>query len=507
MSDYIAGELHRLYRDYYADRLALADYRYQRGLLLDSLSAGGLDADDMATLPRDSLAELQPTIVDATQVKEARPKSFRWLYVGAACIPLLALVVYFVTRQIDEPQLLEPVADSSASVDEVIEEAAEEQQARVVDEVVIPDVGQRLAEEFVARDDWREPSLREFQSSWGRLPARDRIVAKGAMWFAPLVDGIEYQIVEAAEFSTDPENDARLTGLYQFSLHLGLPELAPSGWRPPKSTPFQQQTMDPPQSTPVVDTRPQSAADEDERPAVDKSSPGPAEKLILVETEHTCRASQLQTRRRGCHDLLDNGSDGPAMRVLPARNIDDGNNIAAPFAISVSEISRREFAEYCEQANVTCPDDPWPGEDMPVVNVSWNDAVAYCAWLSERTGYLYRLPGADEWEYAARGGSVFEYPFGEQVSPAMARYSGLADYDRPLSMSDTTTRKNEFGLWHVVGNVREWVLQDDATESDLRAARGGSFADSEDALRLSVRQNLAATSRDVQTGFRILREL
>lgn len=507
MSDYIAGELHRLYRDYYADRLALADYRYQRGLLLDSLSAGGLDADDMATKPRASLPELQPIKEDVTPVKETPPKSFRWMYVGAACIPLLALVVYFVTRQIDEPLSLPPVADSSASVDEVIEVTPEEEQATVAEEVLIPDVGQRLAEEFVSRDDWREPSLREFQASWGRLPARDRIVAKGALWFAPLVDGLEYQIVEAAEFSTDPENDARLAGLYQFSLQLGLPELAPSGWRPPKNAPPRQQTIDPVQPTPVVDTRPRPAAVEDKPPTIDEDSPEPAEKLSLVETEHTCRASQLESRRRSCHDLLDNGSDGPAMRVLPARNDDDGNEVAAPFAISVSEISRREFIEYCEQAGVSCPDDPWPGEDMPVVNVSWNEAVAYCAWLSERTGYLYRLPDAGEWEYSARGGSVSEYPFGEEISPAMARYSGLADYDRPLPLGDTTTRRNKFGLWHVVGNVREWVAPDGVIDGEVRTARGGSFADSEDALRLSNRQKLATTDRDAQTGFRILREL
>ena len=89
----------------------------------------------------------------------------------------------------------------------------------------------------------------------------------------------------------------------------------------------------------------------------------------------------------------------------------------------------------------------------------------------------------------------------------MSRYSGLTDYDTPLPMTDTTTRRNEFGLWHVVGNVREWVSPDAAAEGDSRPVRGGSYADSEDGLRLSVRETLPASDRDLETGFRVLREL
>lgn len=143
---------------------------------------------------------------------------------------------------------------------------------------------------------------------------------------------------------------------------------------------------------------------------------------------------------------------------------------------------------------------------MPVVNVNWNDAVAYCEWLSEHTGYRYRLPTNVEWEYAARAGSDSDYPFGAEITPAMSRYSGLADYDRPLAMTDTTTRRNKFGLWHVVGNVREWVMPD-AAEGESRPVRGGSYADSENGLRLSIRENLPASDRDPETGFRVLREL
>ncbi len=499
MSEYIAGQLHRLYRDYYSDRLALVDYRYQRGLLLDSLAVNELGQDGMETLPRKKIAELD-IVVPPVEKSVAKPRGFRWQYVVAACIPLLAAVVYFAMQQMGEPVLFEPLVDTPASVDAEFESEPEAEKFPALEEVVIvPDVGQRLAEEFVARDDWREPSLDEFQSSWGRLPARDRIVAKGALWFVPLVDGLEYQITEAVEFSTDVQNDPRLAELYQFTLNLGLPELAPSGWRPKQKIPVTRRVADAVKETPVVDAAPQPLADGD--------ASEPVREVARTETENTCRASQLRTRKRSCQDLLDSGGDGPAMRVLAAGSFGDGNVVEWPFAISVREISRHEFEQYCAQAGVTCPDDPWPGEDMPVVNISWNEAVAYCDWLSQRTGYAYRLPTHTEWEYAARAGSESDFPFGDEISPAMSRYSGLAEYETPLPMTDTTTRRNEFGLWHVVGNVREWVSSDTLSGDDSRSVRGGSFADSEDGLRLSVRKKLPASSRDLETGFRVLREL
>jgi len=500
MSDYIAGQLHRLYRDYYANRLALVDYRYQRGLLLDSLSVDELGSDGLDTMPRQEVAELdiKPPVEDPAPKK---PKGFRWPYVVAACVPLLAVVVYFGMQNLGEPVPFEPVAKSPAAsiIENEVLPAAQEPAAAEPEVVRIPDVGQALAEEFVARDDWHEPGLGEFQASWGRLPARDRIVAKGALWFEPLVDGLEIQITEAVEFSSSPEDDPRLADLYQFALNLGLPELAPSGWRPPPNIPVQRE------ATALVENSP--VANEPAVEAADKVAEEVPPQVARAETEDTCRASQLETRRRSCHDELDGGGDGPLMRVIAAGSLPDGSAVGAPFAISVSEISRAEFETYCEQAELTCPDDPWPSLDMPVVNVSWNEAVAYCNWLSLRTGYQYRLPGNTEWEYVARAGAETDYPYGAEISPAMARYSGLADYDRPLLMTDTTTRRNKFGLWHMVGNVREWVMPDTVGDDDTRTVRGGSYADSDDELRLSVREKLTASERDSMTGFRVLREL
>lgn len=503
MSERVTGELHRLYRDYYAGRLALADYRHQRGLLLDSLLGGAPEADEMQTMPRQQLPELNLEQSTSEPVRAPKPRGFRWPYVVAACIPLLAVIVFLVTKELGEPLQTEiepdPAAGSAAAVIEEPVERAEPQQALEPEIPSIPDVGQVLVEQFIARDDWRDVRLKEFQDTWGRLPARDRIVAKGSMWFAPLVDGLEYQINEAIEFSSNPDEDPRLTSLYLFASKLGLPELAPSGWRPPKPKPVVRNAPGAAVETPV-------AAKVVEPPAVETETAPPV-KTRPDNNEYRCRASQLETRRRTCHDVLEDGSNGPPMLVVASGSLDEQRVVRAPFAISLREVSRQEFEVYCKGAAVSCPDNPWPGEDMPVVNVSWEEAAAYSAWLSEQTGYRYRLPSETEWEYAARAGSDAEYPYGDELTPAMARYSGLADYDKPLSIDDTTTRRNKFGLWHVVGNVREWVAPDGGVDSDERTARGGSYADSEDGLRLTDREILAASDRDRQTGFRILREL
>jgi hypothetical protein len=88
--------------------------------------------------------------------------------------------------------------------------------------------------------------------------------------------------------------------------------------------------------------------------------------------------------------------------------------IAKPFAVSKTEVT---FAEWdtCVAAGacLKAPDDAWGRDDRPVINVSWEDAKQYAAWLSRITGKDYRLLTEAEWEYAARAGSSARFTFGE----------------------------------------------------------------------------------------------
>ncbi|MCA1959838.1 MAG: SUMF1/EgtB/PvdO family nonheme iron enzyme [Desulfomonile sp.] len=113
---------------------------------------------------------------------------------------------------------------------------------------------------------------------------------------------------------------------------------------------------------------------------------------------------------------------------------------------------------------------PWRiGDDQPVVFVSWNDAKAFCRWLSRKEKRTYRLPTEAEWEMACRGGAVWaRYPWGNRLPGN--NDSNFGDGDPKLPESLTTVddgykyvapvgsyQPNGFGLYDMAGNVMEWV--------------------------------------------------
>ena len=517
MSKELAIQLHRLYSDYSAARLGFDDYRHRRGLLLDSLQAAyeRPDEDDV-TKPRDVLVRSEPVTATAMPAKE-RNAVFRWYFVVPACLVLIVVVVFAVTRQLDE-EALEPATSAAQQADaEPLNPASIEPENVRPAVVHPPDVGQELVEEFIARGDWRAMSIIEFEDSWKRLPESDRIVAKGAIWFAPLAENLAYKIDEAMEFSTNPADDEQLDRLYELSLYLGLVELVPPGWTPDSES-RSRHTAQAGSDALVDETAEVELQAADDQP-IESTNPVAAER---AKSSGGCSAAQLQTRRRTCSDVLQDGTKGPPMRVLPAGDFVMGSqvnpeeeplrtiSIAKPIAMSVFEITWAEFKIYCQAAGVQCPEQPWSEDDLPVVNISWHDAAAYADWLSRQTGQTYRLPTEEEWEYAERGGTTTEYPYGDKLLPAQARFSSIAPYTSPLPTSDRTTQRNEFGLWHVVGNVRAWVDAEWTASSPTAATkviRGGSYASGELELRSAARTSMRPVARDNQTGFRLLREL
>jgi formylglycine-generating enzyme required for sulfatase activity len=161
-------------------------------------------------------------------------------------------------------------------------------------------------------------------------------------------------------------------------------------------------------------------------------------------------------------------------------------------------VTQAQFRLFCERASRPCPTQPWPGDDNPVVNVTWNDAREYLQWLSNVTGQRYRLPTEAEWEYATRAG-----------------LEAAADDDPSVSEG---ARLAEVKL--SIGNVREWVQDSwaagtsgpaDGAAREIagttrRVLRGSSYAD--EAVRLlSNRKSLDADSGDALTGFRVVREI
>ncbi|HIK12223.1 MAG TPA: SUMF1/EgtB/PvdO family nonheme iron enzyme [Oscillatoriaceae cyanobacterium M33_DOE_052] len=138
------------------------------------------------------------------------------------------------------------------------------------------------------------------------------------------------------------------------------------------------------------------------------------------------------------------------------------------------------------------------GSDLPVENVSWNNAIEFCQKLAQKTGQAYRLPSEAEWEYACRAGTTTPFHFGDTITTDLANYDGNQTYGngpkgeyRQKTTPVGTFPPNAFGLYDMHGNVWEWCQDvwhenyDNAPtdgsawetggESNLRVLRGGSW--------------------------------
>ena len=97
-------------------------------------------------------------------------------------------------------------------------------------------------------------------------------------------------------------------------------------------------------------------------------------------------------------------------------------------------------------------------DDQPVVCVSWNDAVAFCSWLSNKEGRSYRLPTEAEWEYACRAGTQTAYSFGDDGG-ALGDYAWIPDNSEGRAHEVGGKKPNAWGLYDMQGNV--WELCQD----------------------------------------------
>lgn len=242
--------------------------------------------------------------------------------------------------------------------------------------------------------------------------------------------------------------------------------------------------------------------------------------------------------------------------------------ISHGFALGMTEVSVAEFAEFvedsgylsdAERASSSRVYEPRSGRmnqrrrinwrhdylgrradpDLPVIHVSWRDAVAYAEWLAEKTGQAYRLPTEAEFEYALRAGTQTRFWWGEgapdqalenlagdsDVSPTGGRwstaFSGYGDgYWGPAPVASFPA--NPFGLHDMGGNVMEWV-EDCWHDSFVRAPadgsawvnpgcsqrviRGGSWSSTPVMSRSAYRIAGDEDSTDMRLGFRVARDL
>ena len=167
------------------------------------------------------------------------------------------------------------------------------------------------------------------------------------------------------------------------------------------------------------------------------------------------------------------------------------------------------------------------GANYPVEQVSWNEAVEFCARLSKQTGREYRLPSEAEWEYACRAGTNTPFHFGPTLTTDLANYDGNYTYAsepkgvwRERTTAVGSFSPNAFGLDDMHGNIWEWCLdhwhdsyQGALTDgsawvtggnADLRLLRGGSWNFNPGNCRSASRIRDDPGLRNSSIGFRVV---
>ncbi len=192
----------------------------------------------------------------------------------------------------------------------------------------------------------------------------------------------------------------------------------------------------------------------------------------------------------------------------------------AAFRLGRYEVTNEEYKPFLEASGREVPvevADPAKAKH-PVVYVSWEDAVAYCKWLSEKTGRKFRLPTEAEWEYAARGPKGLKYPWGNEWNQAKAVI--YTDGTKPVG--SIPAGASPFGVMDMAGNVWEWVSDWHAENYDpndivnpkgprngvYRVLRGGSWNYYVSVfLRGAYRGYYLPENRDDYFGFRVAEDL
>ena len=273
-------------------------------------------------------------------------------------------------------------------------------------------------------------------------------------------------------------------------------------------------------------------------------------------------AERLEAERR-VQVFRDTCTGCPEMVVVPAgtftmgspaseegRNANEGPEHTVrvgSFALGRYEVTRGEYAAFAtatgrSAGNVCYGSTDWRGAvswsdpgfaqtaSHPVVCVDWEDARAYAAWLSRRTGASYRLPSESEWEYAARGGTRTSRYWGASSSGQCGhangddrrRFSAVCDDGHVFTSPVGTFAANRFGLSDMLGNVWEWVADcwhDDyvgaptdgsawgGSSGCRRVLRGGSWRSNPRDLRSAGRREDSSANPVDYIGFRVARTL
>ena len=196
--------------------------------------------------------------------------------------------------------------------------------------------------------------------------------------------------------------------------------------------------------------------------------------------------------------------------------------ISKDYYLGVSEVTQGQYEKVMEK-NPSHFQGAIVGNenaDLPVENVSWDDAVEYCKKLSElpdekKVGRVYRLPTEAEWEYSCRAGSKTAYSFDDEEG-LLSEYGWFRRNSSDRTHTVGLLEPNAWGLYDMHGNVWEWcsdwyeeypkgAVSDPtgAKEGSLRVDRGGSWRYEAAVCRSAIRLRVNPSFRDDRSGFRV----
>jgi formylglycine-generating enzyme required for sulfatase activity len=217
--------------------------------------------------------------------------------------------------------------------------------------------------------------------------------------------------------------------------------------------------------------------------------------------------------------------------------------IAKPFAVARYDITRDQFAAFVadtgyetgtkcyvwtgkweEKAGVTWLNPTFQqAGNHPAVCVNWYDAGAFVNWLNKKTGKSYRLLSESEYEYATRAATTTAYYWGNELGAGNANcHECGSQYDAKSTSPVGSFKPNDFGLYDMVGNVRQlvedcWNATYDGApadnsarttgDCDNRVNRGGSWNSPGSSLRSAARTDVGATFHLYDMGIRVGRNL
>ncbi|WP_091897589.1 SUMF1/EgtB/PvdO family nonheme iron enzyme [Polaribacter sp. KT25b] len=190
------------------------------------------------------------------------------------------------------------------------------------------------------------------------------------------------------------------------------------------------------------------------------------------------------------------------------------------YYIGKTEVTVAQYRNYCNATGVNMPEEPnwgWNSND-PIVNVSWNDAINYCDWLSEKLDKNITLPTEAQWEFAARGGNQskgYKYAAGRSMATAGWYEDNSGDKAHAVAQK----KANELGLYDMSGNVWEWCLDwyksdyystspsknpKNTARANGKVIRGGSWNYEASYCRVAYRSNRRPDNRFSPYGFRVV---